>query len=160
MEIVNLVESGGADHVLSSGMVDFDLSLIFMLGLFLVFAFLLHAVILKPLIAAQEVRHKGMGGAREDASSFELKAAEMRLDYDKRLSKARQEAVVIREEIKRTAETEAQTKVAATQGEIDVKVAAAKGELAKFAVKARAEMNNNSEKLADELAHKLLGETA
>ena len=48
-------------EVLSAGMVDFDLSLLFMLGLFLVFAVLLHFIVLKPLIAAQEARYKGMG---------------------------------------------------------------------------------------------------
>jgi len=140
----------GAHQVLAAGMVDIDLSLLFMLGLFLVFA-------VKPLIAAQDARHKGMGGAREDASAFELKAAEMRLAYEQRLGKARQDAVVIRESIKREATSQAHDTTHAVQVETDSRVAAAKGELAKFADKARVEMKGHGDSLANELAQKLLG---
>lgn len=144
-------------QVHAAGMVDVDLSLVFMLGLFLVFAVLLHFIVMKPIIAAQEARHKGMGGAREDASAFELRAAETRLAYEGRVAKARQDAVVIREAIKKDATAAAQDETAAVQRETDARIAAAKGELAKFADKARAEMKTQSEQLATELAGKLLG---
>lgn len=158
MNPMDIVSSDHGTHqVLSAGMVDIDLSLLFMLGLFLVFAVLLHFIVLKPLIAAQEARHKGMGGAREDASAFELKAAEMRLAYEQRLGKARQDAVVIRESIKRDATTQAHETTATVQVETDNRVAAAKVELAKFADKARIEMKSHSDLLANELAQKLLG---
>ncbi len=155
-EILNAVDDG-TQRVLAAGMVDFDLSLVFMLGLFIVFAVLLHFIVLKPLIAAQEARHRGMGGAREDASSFELKAAEMRLDYDRHLAKARQDLVVVRDGMKKQASDEAHARVAATQAETDARIAAAKGELAKFAERARAEMKANADQIATDLAHKLLG---
>ncbi len=158
MNPTDIVSSGHDAHqVLSAGMVDIDLSLLFMLGLFLVFAVLLHFIVLKPLIAAQEARHKGMGGAREDASAFELKAAEMRLAYEQRLGKARQDAVVIRESIKREATGQAHETTSTVQAETDSRVAAAKVELAKFADKARIEMKTHGDQLAGELAHKLLG---
>ncbi len=144
-------------EVLSAGMVDFDLSLLFMLGLFLVFAVLLHFIVLKPLIAAQEARYKGMGGAREDASAFELRAAEKRLSYEQRLGKARQDAVVIRDAIKNEATTAAQGQTAAAQRDSEARVGAAKLELAKFADRARVEMKSHSESLSNELAQKLLG---
>ena len=144
-------------EVLSAGMVDFDLSLLFMLGLFLVFAVLLHFIVLKPLIAAQEARHKGMGGAREDASAFELKAAEKRLSYEQRLGKARQDAVVIRDAIKKEATGAAHDKTNTAQQESEARLGAAKLELAKFADKARVEMKTHSETLSNELAQKLLG---
>ena len=145
-----------AEQVLSAGMVDFDLSLLFMLGLFLVFAVLLHQIVFKPLMAAHEARHQGMGGAREDASHFELKAAETRLAYEARLAKARQEAVVIRDAIKTEATELAAQQTGAVQADTDQKVALAKVELNKFAEKARAEMKTHSEQLAGELAQKLL----
>jgi len=145
------------EHVLSAGMVDFDLSLGFMLGLFLVFAVLLHFIILKPLIAAQEARHEGMGGARADASGFELKAAETRIAYEQRLGKARQDAVVIREALKQDATLQALETTTALQLETDTKVATAKAELARFGDKARGEMKTESDHLATELAQKLLG---
>lgn len=159
MSRTDMMESVATEtgRVLSAGMVDFDLSLVFMLGLFVVFAVLLHFIVLKPLIAAQEARHKGMGGAREDASAFELKAAETQNAYEARLSKARQDAVVIREAIKKDAGEQAHATIAAAQSETDARLAAAKSELAKFADKARVEMKTHSEQLATELAGKLLG---
>lgn len=144
-------------QVRAAGMVDVDLSLVFMLGLFLVFAVLLHFIVMKPIIAAQEARHKGMGGAREDASAFELRAAETRIAYEARLAKARQDAVVIRDAIKKDATAAALDETTAIQRETDARIAAAKGELAKFADKARVEMKAQSEALATELAAKLLG---
>ena len=96
------------EKVLSAGMVDIDMSIFFMLGLFIVFAVLMHYLVLKPLIASQEARYRGMGGAREDASSYELRAAQMRLDYERRIHKARQDAVQIRDAIKKEATVTAQ----------------------------------------------------
>ena len=102
------------DRMFAAGMVDVDLSLVFMFGLFLVFAILLHFIVLKPLIVAQEARRQGMGGAREDASTFELKTAEARLAYDRRLTKARQDAVVIRDALKQDATQAANSSTASS----------------------------------------------
>ncbi|MBL8787711.1 MAG: ATP synthase F0 subunit B [Deltaproteobacteria bacterium] len=154
----NALDEGA--RVLSAGMVDVDLSLVFMLGLFLVFAVLLHFIVLKPLIAAQEARQKGMGGAREDASALELKAAEAKLDYERRLGKARQDAVVIREALKQEASATAAATTAAVQADTDKKVLLAKGELVKFGDKARSEMKSHADQLSNDLATKLLGGNA
>jgi F0F1-type ATP synthase membrane subunit b/b' len=155
MQHIDMVSD--AREVLSAGMVDFDLSLLFMLGLFLVFAVLLHQIVLKPVIAAQEARHAGMGGAREDASHFELKAAESRLAYEQRLGKARQEAVVIRDALKKEASAQAFQITSQVQQETDAQIEVAKAELAKLAEKARVEMHAQSEQLASDLAQRLLG---
>jgi F0F1-type ATP synthase membrane subunit b/b' len=145
------------DQVLSAGMVDIDMSIFFMLGLFIVFAVLMHYLVLKPLIASQEARYKGMGGAREDASSYELRAAEMRLDYERRIHKARQDAVQIRDAIKKDATATAQERTAATQQATDAQIEAAKGELAKFGDRARLDMKAHAEALATELSTKMIG---
>lgn len=145
------------ETILSAGMVDVDMSFVLMLGLFLVFTFLLHALVLKPLIAAQETRHRSMGGAREGASESELKAAEKRLDYDAKLQKARQDAVLVRDALKHEAEAEAAALVGAVETETQAKLATGHAALAQTAAKARAEMKTHVEQLSTELATRLLG---
>lgn len=144
-------------QVQSAGMVDIDFSMFYMLGLFLVFAVLMHYLLFKPLIASQEARFKGMGGAREDASSYELRAAEAQLAYERRLTKARQDAVKIRDEIKKQATETAQEHISAMQGASDQQVEAAKGQLSLFAQQARAEMKVHADALATELSARIIG---
>ncbi|MFO0746496.1 MAG: ATP synthase F0 subunit B [Myxococcota bacterium] len=138
-------------------MVDVDMSLFVMLGLFLVFTFLLHMLVLKPLIAAQEKRHASMGGAREGASEAELKAAELRLEYEGRLTRARQDAVLVRDQIKHDAEQQGASTVAAVESETHAQLVAGQEALAQTAAKARADMKLAAEQLSTELAARLLG---
>lgn len=145
------------EQVLSAGMVDIDFSIVFMLGLFLVFAVLMHYLVLKPLIASQEARYRGMGGAREDASTYELRAAELRLDYEKRMTKARQDAVQIRDTIKKDAAAASQERVAGMQAAVDAQIEGAKGELGRFAEVAKTEMHSHAEALATDLSTKIIG---
>lgn len=144
-------------EILSAGMVDVDMSLLIMLVLFLVFAFLMHALVLKPLIAAQEKRFASMGGAREGASDAELKAAERRLDYESRLTKARQDAVLVRDQIRVDAEKQAAATIEAIGAETDKQVSEGQAALAQTAATARAEMKAHVEALSTELATRLLG---
>jgi len=142
---------------LSAGMVDVDMSLLIMLVLFLVFAFLLHTLVLKPLIAAQEKRFESMGGAREGASEAELKAAERRLEYESRLTKTRQDAVVVRDQIKQEAERQAAATLEQITGEAGREVQAGQAALAQTAAQARNDMKAHVEQLSSELAARLLG---
>ncbi len=144
-------------EILSAGMVDVDMSLLVMLVLFLVFAFLLHSLVLKPLIAAQEKRFASMGGAREGASDAELKAAERHLEYERRLTKARQDAVLVRDHIRQDAEAQAAMTIEAIGAETQKQVNEGQAALAQTATKARAEMKVHVEALSTELAARLLG---
>lgn len=144
-------------EILSAGMVDIDLSALVMLVLFLVFAVLLHMLVLKPLIAAQESRHASMGGAREGASESELRAAELRLEYEARLTKARQDAVLVREQLKNEATAEAHGIVSAVETETKQRLADGQATLRETGKKARVDMKAHAEQLSTELAAKLLG---
>ena len=144
-------------EILNAGMVDVDLSLLIMLGLFLTFAFLLHTLVLKPLIAAQTKRFESMGGAREGASESELKAAERRLEYESRLTKARQDAVLVRDQIKGDAEQQAAATIEALTVETHKQVADNMALLADTAAKARAQMKAQVESLSADLSARMLG---
>lgn len=155
--IAHIDITNAGEQVLAAGMVDIDMSIVFMLGLFLAFAVLMHYLVFKPLIASQEARYKGMGGAREDASAYELRAAELKLDYEKRMTKARQDAVQIRDAIKREASAASQERIAAMQAAVNGQVEGAKSELGRFAEVAKTEMHAHAEALATDLSTKMIG---
>jgi F-type H+-transporting ATPase subunit b len=147
-------------ELLEAGMVDIDLSFLVMLGLFLVFAVLLHGLVLKPLIAAQEKRFASMGGAREGASEAELRAAERRIEYESALTKARQDAVLVRDQIKQDAERQSAATLEAVNSTAQRQIGEGQTQLAAVAATARAEMKAQVEALSSELASRLLGEKA
>jgi F0F1-type ATP synthase membrane subunit b/b' len=140
-----------------AGMVDIDKSLFFMLGLFLLFAILLYVLVMKPLIAAQEQRHAGTGGAREGASQIELTIAERKRDYEQRLGAAKKDAVRIREDIKEQASAASAARMAEARGELEGRHQAELGAIAAAGDKARAEIGANADRLADAVVAKLLG---
>jgi F-type H+-transporting ATPase subunit b len=140
-----------------AGMVDIDKSLFLMLGLFLLFALLLYVLVMKPLIAAQEARHAGTGGAREGASQAELTVAERKRDYDARLSQAKKDAVKVREALKDAATSAAATRLASSRADADSRQATRLATLAEASSAARKELSSQSDALSDALVSKLIG---
>lgn len=143
--------------IVYAGMVDIDKSLFFMLGLFLLFAILLYFLVMKPLIAAQEQRHAGTGGAREGASQLELTIAERKRTYEQRLSSAKKDAVRIRDDIKDRATQASQARLAEARGELEMRHATELGAIASAGETARKEIAGNADRLADGVVAKLLG---
>lgn len=141
-----------------AGMVDIDKSLFFMLALFLLFALLLYILVMKPLIAAQQERHAGTGGAREGASQIELAIAERRKGYEQRLSVAKKEAVSIREELKEAAQKSSAANILESRAIADAHHATQMGTIAAAAQTARAELSSHADTLATAVVHKLLGD--
>jgi len=144
------------DELLGARLVDLDWSIVFMLGLFLVFAFLLTKLITRPLMNSQEQRYVSMEGAREAASKAEIVAAETQLAYEKQHTVARQGAVEVREQIREAALSSARETVDAVRGEVQAQVASSNDELASAAQKARAEMKAHVDELSTALALKLV----
>lgn len=143
-----------------AGMVDVDKSLFFMLGLFLLFAILLYLLVMKPLIAAQEQRHAGTGGAREGASQIELTIAERKRDYEQRLSAAKKDAVKVRDEIKEKAMASAAGQLSERRHEAETHHAQQLVVIAEAGTKAGREIAGHADKLADVVVNKLLGSAA
>lgn len=146
----------GDETLLAARLVDLDLSILFMLALFLVFAFLLTRFITKPLMQSQSERHVSMEGAREAASSAELIAAETRLAYEAKLTEARQGAVEVRDAIRDEANAAARATVESVRAETEAQTSSASAEITAAAARARAEMKAHVDALAADLAKKLI----
>jgi F-type H+-transporting ATPase subunit b len=158
MSTLNAPLANALDHgVAFAGMVDIDKSLFIMLGLFLVFAILLHVLVMKPLIAAQEARHAGTGGAREGANQLDLAVAERKRDYEQRLSAAKKDAVRVREELKDAATATAASRIAGARAEADSRHATSLAALTEATVAARRELAGQADGLSDAVVSKMIG---
>ncbi|TNF23600.1 MAG: hypothetical protein EP329_27140 [Deltaproteobacteria bacterium] len=144
------------DELLGARLVDLDWSIVFMLGLFIVFAFLLTKLITRPLMKSQEQRYVSMEGAREAASKAEIVAAETQLAYEKQHTAARQSAVEVREQIRDAAITSARSTVDSVRAEVNAQIDTSNDELVASAAKARAEMKSHVDELSSALALKLV----
>jgi len=144
------------ETMLGARLVDLDWSLLFMLGLFLVFAFLLTKLITRPVMASQEQRYASMEGARKAAAAAEIVAAETQLTYERQLSTARHGAVEVRDRLRDAGLSASRTTLESVRAEVATLVAAADVELAAAAGKARADMKGHAEELATALSLKLV----
>lgn len=144
------------ETMLGARLVDLDLSLFFMLGLFLVFAFVLTKLITRPLMQSHEQRFVSMEGARKSATHAELVAAETQLAYERQLTAARQTAVEVREQLREEGLASARTVHDGVKAEVGAQITASERELGKAAAAARAEMKPHVEELATLLSHKIV----
>jgi len=152
------IQAAFEQSLVYAGMVDIDNSLFFMLGLFLLFAVLLYILVMKPLIAAQQERHAGTGGAREGAGQIELAIAQQRKSYEQRLGTAKKDAVSIRESLKEAANKSSAANIAESRATADAHHAEQMTEIAAAAKTARAELASQSDTLASAVVAKLLGD--
>lgn len=144
------------ETLLGARLVDLDWSIAFMLGLFLVFAFLLTKLITRPMMESHEQRYASMEGARNTAAQAEIVAAETQLAYEKQHTVARQSAVEVRDQIREAAVTTARATIETVRAEVNTQVVASNDELATAAGKARGEMKTHVEELATALSMKLV----
>ncbi len=151
------LETSLEQGVAFAGMVDIDKSLFLMLGLFLLFAILLYVLVMKPLIAAQEARHAGTGGAREGASQTDLTVAERKRDYEQRLSHSKKDAVRVRDELRDAATAVASARIAAARADADSRHAASLSALGGAAAAARRELAGQADALSDVVVSKMIG---
>lgn len=142
--------------MLTAGIVDIDLSFVFMLGLFLLFWFFMNQLITKPMMKSQAQRHESIEGAQEVAAAADLTAAETRKTYEHSLSEARQAAVVVRDEIRDAATSASRKAVAGVRQEASAELSRGQVELAAAATHARGDMSQSVDDLASALASKLI----
>ncbi len=70
-------------------LIDVDGTLFVQFGLFVIMLIVLSRFLFRPYLKMRDARHKGIEGAREEASSMQERARETNADYDAKLTKAR-----------------------------------------------------------------------
>jgi F-type H+-transporting ATPase subunit b len=141
----------------SPPLIDVDGTLLIQFALFLIMLLILSRALFRPYLKLRDTRHKGIEGAREEAHSMEQRARDIVAGYDAQLSAAklrgteerqrlRTEGAVYERQVLGRARDEAQKALDGARLQINTETAAA-----------RAQLEQQSTGLAQEIVKKILG---
>jgi len=141
-------------------LIDIDGTLFVQFGLFIIMLIVLSRTLFRPYLKLRDARHKGIEGAREEASAMQERAQKTNADYDAQLTRARQrgaeerarlrgEGAVYERQVLGAARDESQKTLDATRDKINADTEAA-----------RAKLSAESNALAREIVKKILGREA
>lgn len=138
-------------------LIDLDWTLLVQLGLFGLTALVATRLLFRPYLAMREERSAGMEGARQEAERLSAEADTQMADYEARLTSARQKAQEERRKLRAEAAREQAALTDRAREEAGKTVADAHAQLERETTTARDELMPRADKLAGEIATKLLG---
>jgi F-type H+-transporting ATPase subunit b len=147
-------------QILSSGLIDLDGTFFLQLAIFMIFAFLLNVLLVKPLMKTQSSRHAHMAGAREEAERMNISAADDAETYDSRIAAARKEAMGVRDDIRDSATAEAQAQLGSVNDETQAQLVEGRAKIAAATAATQGDTDAAVEALATAIADRVLGEQA
>lgn len=137
--------------------VDIDNTIFIQGALFLVLIFILKPLLFEPWLAARDRRAQRIGGALEEAALMREQASEKSVEYEARLRRAKDEAIGLRSDRRKTAEAEEATLVASARLEAGQSLDATKTKIAADIDQARTELQGRVDSLAADVTKQVLG---
>ena len=138
-------------------LINFDITLLINIGLWLVLFFLLRGMLWEPMLKLIAAREGGTEGAREQARTLQSEARKLREEYETKLQATRKEAAGDRDQTRAAALTREAQLISDARGKVMAAVERQRGELAVQRDAIRKELSNTVPELAIELASKVLG---
>lgn len=146
--------------VVRAGLVDLDLSMVFMLGLFLLVFFLLNRILLQPMLDMFDQRHALTGGTREEADKAVADAETRIAEYETRVGQARREAIMETKRIRSEAALAERAMLDGVREETNAQVDQGIQELQVQAAEADSQLETAANDLGKQIASHLLGGVA
>ena len=141
-------------------LIDLDGTVFIQFGLFVIMLIVLSRFLFKPYLAMRDARHKGIEGAREEASAMQERARQTNADYDAKLTKARQRGGEERARLRGEGAVYERQVLGAARDESQKVLDAARGKIAADAGAARDKLTAESTALAKQIVKKILGREA
>jgi F-type H+-transporting ATPase subunit b len=138
-------------------LIDVDGTLFIQFALFLIMLFILSRLVFRPYLKLRDERHKGIEGAREEATKMQERARGVNADYDAQLTRARQRGSEERQRLRAEAATYERQVLGAARDESQKALEAARGKIASEASDARTKLTAESTALARQIVTKVLG---
>jgi F-type H+-transporting ATPase subunit b len=139
------------------GLIDLDASYFVQLVVFLVFLFVMNALLFKPLLRVFDERRRRTAGAREEAAQDEQKARGMTERYQTKMSAALEEGAELRARLRSDGLGRAHEQAAAARVEYTRRVEDGARQARSEYEMARGEVPKAAEPLAEAIARRLLG---
>jgi F-type H+-transporting ATPase subunit b len=141
-------------------LIDVDGTLFVQFGFFLIMLFVLSRVLFRPYLKMRDARHKGIEGAREEASAMQERARQTNADYDAKLTKARLRGAEERARLRGEGAIHERQVLGAARDESQKQLNAARGKITADADRARQALTVESTALAKQIVKKILGREA
>jgi F-type H+-transporting ATPase subunit b len=138
-------------------LIDVDGTLFVQFGLFLIMLFILSRFLFRPYLKMRDARHKGIEGAREEATSMQERARQTGVDYDARLTKARQRGAEERARLRGEGAVHERQVLGAAREEAHKALEAARGRIGADADAAKQKLAAESATLSRQIVKKILG---
>ena len=138
-------------------LIDVDGTLFVQFFFFVLMLIVLSRVLFKPYLAMRAARHKGIEGAREEASSMQERAQKTNADYDAKLTKARLRGAEERARLRGEGVVYERQVLGAARDEAQKVLEAARAKIAGDAGAARDKLTAESTALAKQITKKILG---
>lgn len=136
--------------------IDLDGTIFVQMIAFLITFGMLHVLLFKPYLKTLNAREERVGGSAEEATEMEAQAELLRGKYDKRIVKARRDAQEIRESLRNQGLAEQQDIQAEVEEELSAKLAEERAAIAERVERARADLKERANGLADSMVEKLV----
>lgn len=137
-----------------------DLSVLWVIALFLVSVFVVNALIFKPILEVSESRARAVRDARELAASAAQKAADASEQFDRTLTAARAEVYKQMDDARRGALDKRAALMADTKREAESALTDAVARLGTQAAAAKTALEAEATTLAGDIVNRVLGRTA
>ncbi|MEZ5416357.1 MAG: hypothetical protein R2708_03315 [Vicinamibacterales bacterium] len=137
-----------------------DLSVLWVIALFLLSVFVVNALIFKPILEVSESRARAVRDARELAASAAQKAADASEKFDRTLTSARAEVYKQMDDARRGALDKRAALMADTKREAESALTDAVARLGTQAAAAKTALEAEATTLAGDIVNRVLGRTA
>jgi F-type H+-transporting ATPase subunit b len=141
-------------------LIDIDGTLFVQFGFFIIMLIVLSRTLFRPYLKLRDARHKGIEGAREEASAMQERALKTNADYDAQLTRARQRGAEERARLRGEGAVYERQVLGAARDESQKTLDAARGKIASDAGAARDKLAAESTALAKQIVKKILGREA
>lgn len=132
----------------------------FMLPIFWAAVIILNNLMLKPVMSTVDRRKAASSGTSEGAAQLQSDAQKLVADYAARVRSTTDEAAAAREKVISQTRAECESKLAAARQSAEASVTTARDTIRKETETARGELRAEVDRIADEMARKLLGRAA
>ncbi len=143
-------------HIAQAALIDLDGTFLVEIGIFLVFAVMLNYLVVRPIVRTQQERRARIQGARIEAESMDLRAAQAYEDYQHQITEARKEALSEQRELRHHAEDRASRAIAKIRDEARRSLDASREVLEEDAQKTRVAMAPQVDVFARLIVQRLL----
>ena len=143
--------------IAKAALVDLDLSMLFMLGLFLLLFAILNKTFAQPMLKVFDQRHALTDGAREAAATAVKRAEERMTTYEARLADTRRDAVAQQKELRQEGVAREHEMLDGVRKETEAEVSRGMAELQIAQRSAEASLEATSRDLGERIVKRVLG---